>query len=102
MADAAVSAGARAKRESGERITPPARRRPPPPESTRLMMTAFMAFIKGAVISAIVIAPFLGLWVAAGMALAFTGFCVWLAYLKGPGTGAEARWKRAGDSKQEV
>ncbi len=62
-------------------------KRPPPPEPIRLMMTAFMAFIKGAVISAIVIAPFLGIWAAVGTSLAFTSFCVWLAHKKGPGVG---------------
>ncbi len=62
-------------------------KRPPPPEPIRLMMTAFMAFIKGAVVSAIVIAPFLPIWVAVGTTLAFTTFCVWLAHKKGPGVG---------------
>ncbi|WP_457651006.1 hypothetical protein [Profundibacter sp.] len=62
-------------------------KRPHPPEPIRLMMTAFMAFIKGAVISAIVIAPFLGIWAAVGTSLAFTAFCVWLAHKKGAGGG---------------
>ena len=62
-------------------------KRLPPPEPVRLMMAAFMAFIKGAVVSAIVIAPFLGVWTAVATALAFMTFCVWLAHKKGPGSG---------------
>ena len=59
-------------------------KRPQPSEPMRLLMTAFMAFLKGAVVSAIVIAPFFGIWAAVGMSLAFASFCVWLAHKKGP------------------
>ncbi len=76
--------------------------RPPPPEPVRLMMTAFMAFIKGAVVSAIVIAPFLGIWAAVGTSLAFTSFCVWLAHKKGPGVGLVERKKPADTKNPEV
>ena len=77
-------------------------KRPPPPEPVRLMMTALMAFIKGAVVSAIVIAPFLGIWAAVGTSLAFTTFCVWLAHKKGPGVGLVERKKPADTNNQEV
>jgi len=70
-------------------------KRLPPPEPIRLLMTAFMALIKGAVISVIVIAPFLPIWVAVGTTLAFTTFCVWLAHKKGPGVGLIDRKKPA-------
>ena len=80
--------------------TAPKRR--PPPEPVRLMMTAFMAFIKGAVVSAIVIAPFLGIWAAVGTSLAFTSFCVWLAHKKGPGVGLVERKKPADTKNPEV
>ena len=62
-------------------------KRLPPPEPIRLLMTAFMAVIKGGVISAIVVLPFLGVWPAVGTSLAFMSFCVWLAHKKGPGVG---------------
>ncbi len=68
-------------------------KRLPPPEPIRLLMTAFMAFIKGAVISAILVAPFLGIGPAVGTSLAFTMFCVWLAHKKGPGVGIIERKK---------
>jgi len=77
-------------------------KRLPPPEPVRLMMTAFMAFIKGAVVSAIVIAPFLGIWAAVGTSLAFTSFCVWLAHKKGPGVGLVERKKPADTKNPEV
>jgi len=77
-------------------------KRPPPPEPVRLMMAAFMAFIKGAVVSAIVIAPFLGIWAAVGTSLAFTSFCVWLAHKKGPGVGLVERKKPADTKNPEV
>jgi len=66
-------------------------KRLPPPEPIRLMMTAFMALIKGAVVSAIVVLPFLGIWPAVGTSLVFTTFCVWLAHKKGPGVGVIER-----------
>lgn len=66
------------------------------------MMTALMAFIKGAVVSAIVIAPFLGIWAAVGTSLAFTTFCVWLAHKKGPGVGLVERKKPADTNSQEM
>jgi len=75
-------------------------KRLPPPEPIRLMMTAFMAFIKGAVVSAIVIAPFLPIWVAVGTTLAFTTFCVWLAHKKGPGVGVIERKKPAQTTRE--
>lgn len=62
-------------------------KRLPPPEPIRLLMTAFMALIKGAVVSAIIVLPFLGVWPAVGTSLAFMTFCVWLAHKKGPGVG---------------
>lgn len=62
-------------------------KRPPPPEPLRLAMTGFMAFVKGALGSAIVIAPFFGVWAAVATALTFTTFCVWLAHKNGPGVG---------------
>ena len=77
-------------------------KRLPPPEPIRLLMTAFMALIKGAVISAILVAPFLGIWPAVGTSLAFTTFCVWLAHKKGPGVGLIDRKKTADDSKPEM
>jgi len=64
--------------------------RSPPPEHIRLMMAAFMAFIKGAVVSAILVVPFLGVWAAVGTSLVFTCFCVWLAHKKGPAMDAQA------------
>ncbi len=82
--------------------TIPVSKRPPPPEPIRLMMTAFMAFIKGAVVSAILIAPFLGIWAAVGTSLAFTAFCVWLAHKKGPGVGLVERRETAEANKPEV
>ena len=66
-------------------------KRPPPPEPVRLLMAGAMAFIKGGVISAIVVAPFLGIWAAVGTTLAFSSFCTWLAHKKGPGVGVVKR-----------
>ena len=77
-----------------EALAPRASRQPTPPsEHRRLMMAALMAFIKGAVVSAVAVAPFLGIWPAVGTTLAFTLFCVWLAHKKGSavgGNGADA------------
>jgi len=66
-------------------------KRPPPPEPVRLLMAAAMAFIKGGVISAILVAPFLGIWAAVGTTFAFSSFCTWLAHKKGPGVGVVKR-----------
>ncbi len=74
-------------------MMPASARRAPPPEPMRLLMAGVMAFIKGAVVSAVAIAPFLGPWAAAGTALAFSAFCVWLAHKKGPGVGPSERKK---------
>lgn len=54
-------------------------KRPPPPEPMRLVMAGFMAFIKGGIGSAIVVAPFFGVGTAIGTTTAFALFCVWLA-----------------------
>lgn len=62
-------------------------KRPPPSEPVRLFMAGVLAFIKGGVVSAIVVAPFFGIGAAVGTALAFSAFCVWLAHRKGPGVG---------------
>ncbi len=62
-------------------------KRPPPPEPVRLLMAGAMAFIKGGVISAIVVAPFLGIWAAVGTTLAFSSFCTSQAHKKGPALG---------------
>ena len=62
-------------------------KRPPPSEPMRLMMAGFMAFIKGGIGSAIVVAPFFGIAAAVGTASAFALFCVWLAHREGPGIG---------------
>ncbi len=62
-------------------------RRAPPSEPMRLLMAGMLAFIKGGVVSAIVVAPFFGVGAAFGTATAFALFCVWLAHRKGPGSG---------------
>jgi len=54
-------------------------KRPPPSEPMRLMMAGFMAFIKGGIGAAIVVAPFFGIAAALASTMAFTLFCVWLA-----------------------
>lgn len=58
-------------------------KRPPPSELMRLVMAGFMAFIKGGIGSAIVIAPFFGGAAALATATAFALFCVWLAHRSG-------------------
>ena len=56
----------------------------PPSRAVQLAMTSAMGFVKGAVISAFVVLPFFGLWVAAGTAVLFAGFCLSLALWRGP------------------
>ncbi|HGG06131.1 MAG TPA: hypothetical protein ENK28_11795 [Aliiroseovarius sp.] len=55
-----------------------------PSKAVRLFSTGFMAFIKGAIGSAFLVAPFFGPWAALGTTLAFTAFCLGLAVRKLP------------------
>ena len=70
--------------DEAEEVPAAPRRQAAPSRAVRLFSTAFMAFIKGAVGSALVIAPFFGLWAALATTLAFTGFCLWLAMRRLP------------------
>ncbi len=60
-------------------LAPRPRRSASPARGMQLVAGGFMAFVKGAIGSAFIIAPFFGLWAALATTLAFTGFCLWLA-----------------------
>ncbi len=60
-----------------------------PSKGVRLFSTGFMAFIKGAIGSAFLIAPFFGPWAALATTLAFTTFCLGLAVRRLPQTTRE-------------
>ncbi len=62
--------------------------RPAPSEPMRLTIAGLVALAKGAVVSAIVVAPFFGPWPAIATAGGFAGFCVWLTRRKGPASHA--------------
>ncbi len=62
-------------------------KRPPPSAPVRLIMAFFMAFIKGGIGSAIIVAPFFGVGAALATTTAFALFCLWLAHRAGVGNG---------------
>ena len=62
-------------------------KRPPPSEPVRLTMAFFLAFIKGGIGSAIIVAPFFGIGAALAATTAFALFCLWLAHRAGVGNG---------------
>ena len=88
-AAAEVDAFLEALAEAEPDATPAAARAAPNP-AMRLVSAGCIAFLKGAVVSAVVVAPFFGIGAAFASALAFCAFCTWLAWRKGPGVGPVA------------
>jgi len=57
-------------------------RRPPPRKATRLILAGLLAFLKGGVVSTLVVVPFFGVSAAIGTASAFALITVWLSERK--------------------